>query len=140
MGIYGSFSAYFRIMGEGQTEHHRQTHFITLNYTKFLFWIISNSIYSCSTYYYIYIPLKRYRVLYIIVLYCYIMRYSAIMLWYTMIICFNAFIWDYTDIQSYYIMRYCRTMILYYYMRMWCDTVILCADTFKRLFAAVRKR
>ena len=66
----------------------------------------------------------------------------ALLWYYTMVyigIPFNAIICNYRAYKSYYIMRYCRTMILYYYMRMWCDTVILCADTFKRLFAAVRK-
>ena len=45
-----------------------------------------------------------------------------------------ALMWYYTMIYYAY-----RTMILYYYVRMWCDTVILCADTFKRIFAADRK-
>ena len=40
--VIGIRSAYFHGAGEGRTEHHGQPHFSTVNYTKFLFWIIEN--------------------------------------------------------------------------------------------------
>lgn len=88
--------------GEGRTEADRLPHFSTMNYTKFLFWIIAKSICNYRPCYYIYTPSTIYGIIY----------YSAIPL-YTMVICFNAIICNYRDFKNYYIMRYCHIMRRY---------------------------
>ena len=86
---------------------------------------LSISICSCSLYYIIYIPLYDY-ILFGIPLYATILYLCSYVILYYDILCFYALMLLYVIIRTY------RATIL-------CDTVILCADTFKRLFAAVRK-
>ena len=100
----------------------RTSRFITLNYTKSLFWIIVNQSAVIAL---IYIHIYRRIIIY----YRAIPLYNAIQCYYDIILCF---ILVFPLMRLYAIIRTYRAIIL-------CDTVILCADTFKRLFAAVRK-
>lgn len=54
-------------------------HFIIVNYTKFLFWIIAKSICSCLAYYIIYVYTTIYILLYRLYYYIYISPYYYIL-------------------------------------------------------------
>lgn len=119
MRIYGTLPAAHRhifALWERDGQSSTDRHFSTLNYTKFLFCIIALSNCSYARYYYIYSH-TTYRVLYIIVLYGYIVRYSDIIVLCYGILCLYAFMRLYAIIEP-------------------LRAIILCADTFKRLFAA----
>ena len=112
MGNYGNLSALYRHSfalweRDGQSITDRHKHPMNI-YTKFMY-NYAKSICSCFTYYYIYSH-TTYRVLYIIVLYRYIVRYSDIVL-----LCYDI-LWLYALMRLYAIIRTYRAIIL-------CDTV-----------------
>ena len=73
----------------------------------------------------LYIPLKRYRVLYIIVLYRYIMRYSDIMVLCCDILWLYALMLLYGIIRTYRAIILCDTVGLWYYIIICvCDAIL----------------